>query len=754
MQQRRIVVTGLGIIGACGTGAAAVWESIRQGASGLRPLSLFSSIRYERILVGEVPADVDRLAGDVRGSRSDKLAWIAAREAVASAGLPLVGRDSEHGSLAGRRGVVLGATVGGMLGTEKFVRDLLQPRRASYGVLRFHECAASADLIARQFGAGGPVLAFSTACSGGALAIAAAAELIANDEADVVLAGGCDSLCRLTLNGFGSLLLLDPKGCRPFDAQRAGISLGEGAAVLVLEAAEIAAARGGTVLAELSGWGATCDAYHATAPQPDGDGALVAMRRALTRAKLSPTDVSYVNAHGTGTRDNDLMEGRALRRLFGDAPPPVSSTKPFFGHTLGASGAIKAVVSVLALRHQALPPNPGFDTVDPEIGIEPVRAYRPAALTHVMSNSFGFGGNNVVLVFSKPPAVVGQAPRLPSPGQRQPERLPYNFRFPIVGAGAVNPVGETTCEMRAPLPAGRAQVFACGEFGAEKELLAARRRRLSRLQQMTLVAARRCLPAQFDPALACVAIGTGLGSLNEAAAFVENLWRKDEREPLPQRFTNSVHNALAGQVAIELGVRGLNSTPTCHEISFETALWHALRELAAGTANLALAGAADELNPYAVAVGRRWGLPVPGEGAAVFALTGDAPSTPPLAYCDGVRTGRRTRDVAAEARWIADTVDLAKLDVLLTGANGWPSLDAEYAAVAEALGRMAGRKIVVGTYKQWCGEHYSASAFGFSVAIQLVRGEVRLAEQTGDCRLVALYTLSPHAQKALCVVGS
>jgi 3-oxoacyl-(acyl-carrier-protein) synthase len=364
---------------------------------------------------------------------------------------------------------------------------------------------------------------------------------------------------------------------------------------------------------------------------------------------------------------------------------------------------------------------------------------------------------------------------LPSPGQRQPERLPYNFRFPIVGAGAVNPVGETTCEMRAPLPSGRAPVFACGEFGAEKELPVARRRRLSRLQQMTLVAARRCLPAQFDPAHACVAIGTGLGSLNEAAAFVENLWRKDEREPLPQRFTNSVHNALAGQVAIELGARGLNSTPTCHEISFEAALWHALRELAAGTANLALAGAADELNPYAVAAGRRWGLPVPGEGAAVFALTTtdggprsvvaagtstdamlrgsvQAPRVPPMAYLHAVRLGRYTGDNEAEARWIADTVDLAKLDVLLTGANGWPALDAEYAAVAEALGRMAGRKIVVGTYKQWCGEHASASAFGFSVAIRLVRGEVRLAEQTGDCRRVALYTLSPHAQKALCVV--
>ncbi|HVM60831.1 MAG TPA: beta-ketoacyl-[acyl-carrier-protein] synthase family protein [Verrucomicrobiae bacterium] len=591
MTRRRVVITGLGIISAAGCGAGEVWQTVRNGRSGLRPLTLFSSPRYGHVPVGQVTADVDRLAGNVRGSRSDKLAWIAAREAVADAGGTLP---------ADRQGVVIGATVGGMLGTEKFVADRLRNRRASFGVLRYHECGASANLIARQLGARGPVLTFSTACSSGAMAIGAGGELIANGEADAVLAGGCDSLCRLTLNGFGSLLLLDPQGCRPFDAARAGICLGEGAAVLVLEAEETAAARGARVLAMLSGWGASCDAFHATAPQADGSGALAAMRAALARAGLSPAEVSYVNAHGTATRDNDAMEGRALRELFDGTMPPVSSTKRCFGHTLGASGAVKAVVCVRALQDQALPPSAGLGEADREIGIEPVREYRPATVRHVLSNSFGFGGNNVALVFSQTAAATPAT---------------ASGRIAIVGAGT-----------------------SAGDFVAEVN--PARRRRLSRLQQMTLAAAKRCLPSGVDPTRTCVAMGTALGALNEATAFVENLLTKNEAEPLPQRFTNSVHNALAAQVAIEFGLKKLNSTATCYEASFMAALWHATQELRAGTASAALVGAADESNAYATETEKRWGLPSMAEGAAVFCLATNPYPARPLAYLTSVRLGR------------------------------------------------------------------------------------------------------------------
>jgi 3-oxoacyl-(acyl-carrier-protein) synthase len=397
MSRRNPVITGSGIICAAGCGVAAVWESVRANRSGLGPLTLFSSPRYANHLVGQVRDNVDELAGNVRGSRSDKLSWIAAREALAAAGL-----ESGPGKInPARAGVMLGATVGGMLGTEKFLAALLRENKHRFGPLRFHECAGAADLCAGKIGALGPVATLSTACSAGAMAILAAAELIEQDEADLMLAGAGDSLSRLTLNGFGSLLLLDPNGCRPFDARRTGISLGEGAAMLVIEAEETALARGATILARLAGWGASCDAFHATAPQAEGRGALAAMQRALERGQLQPGEIDFVSAHGTATPDNDAMETRALKQLFGDHLPPVASVKRFFGHTLAASGAIKAVLAVQSLREQAVPGTPGFEFADADLGLEPVKEFRAQPVSRILSNSFGFGGNNVALVFER-----------------------------------------------------------------------------------------------------------------------------------------------------------------------------------------------------------------------------------------------------------------------------------------------------------------------------------------------------------------
>jgi len=657
-----------------------------------------------------------------------------------------------------------------VLGSEQFLSRLLREQRHRLGPLRFHECASSAELCARQIGAQGPCTTLSTACSAGTLAIAAAAELIEQDEADVVLAGASDSLCRLTLHGFGSLLLLDPNGCRPFDAARAGISLGEGAAVLVLEAQAVARARGAKPLAGVSGWGASCDAYHATAPQPDGDGALIAMQRALDRAGLPPPAIDYVNAHGTGTPDNDAMEATALRRLFGDRVPPFSSTKRFFGHTLAASGALKAVVCVQALQEQAIPPNPGFETVDPRIGLEPVRAFRSQRLAHVLSSSFGFGGSNAALVFSHPDTLAASPPSPRELGLAllSPRRPGH---YAVVGLGTVSPAGlsleevgaafrtggilPSGYELSAPWKAAPVRAYTCRTFAADEAIPPSRRRRLNRLQQMTIAAARRSLTTKRAPAeRACVAMGTGLGCLDDASAFGENLVAQNEGSPLPLRFTNSVHNALASQIALELDLKGLNSTVAHRETSFEAALWHATQEIELGHADLALVGAADELNRHAVAAGVRWGWwsvetpeirpfgyalrgrqrPLPGEGATVFALTEPEPGVEALAIVSAIRFGRWVRtdgslNATAEADWIQQTLardgdPLAEVDLLLTGANGWPWLDQKYQEVAEALSRLAGRLIPCGAYKQCCGEHASASAFGLLTAIGLVRGDI------------------------------
>jgi 3-oxoacyl-[acyl-carrier-protein] synthase-1/3-oxoacyl-[acyl-carrier-protein] synthase II len=655
------------------------------------------------------------------------LGWLAAREAIDSAQIDLQ-------NCGERAGVVLGGSVGGSFDSERFLTALIKRGQTRALPTRFYECSSTVELIADDFGLFGPSMAISTACSSGALAIATAAEMILAGEADLMLAGGSDSLSRMTWGGFHSLLLVDAAGCRPFDAHRAGMSLGEGAAVLVIEAEESARKRGAQVLARLSGWGASCDAHHSTAPHPEGAGALSAMQSAICRAGLDASAIGYVNAHGTGTRDNDLAESKALKALFGNRVPPVSSTKRFFGHALAASGAIEAVVCVQALRRQQLPPNPGFSTVDPAIGLEPITAMRSATLTHVMSNSFGFGGNNAVLIFSKPEALIST-------------RLSQSGPVTITGIGLIGPGKVGVREIAPPLPAGKVSVHDCGALDISM-LSANQRRRLSRMVQMALLAARRSYTPDPTKRVA-VAIGTGMGCLEAGGVFIENMIAKDEHEPMPSMFPGSVHNAPASQIAIDVGARALNSAPTSGEISFESALWQGICQLMTGEADCALVGAVDELNKYVLGIGKRWGMWTdqirPGEAAVVTSLVRPDNATPRLARVTAVRLGRYRRpfDAEREADWIESAVDLKKVEVLLNGAKGSPALDERYAAVADALSLRAGHTLDCQTYKHLCGEFHSASAFGFSRAVELVRQ---------GSRGVLMYTLSMRGGKALCFI--
>ncbi len=726
MSSRLSVVTGLGLVTSAGCGVNEVWPAITRGASGLKPLSLFESPRYGQILAGEIQQDLIALGAPLRGSRSDKLGWLAAREAIRSSGINL----DDGGD---RAGVLLGSSVGGSYDSERFLTTLIKQGKMRARATRFHECSSTVDIIADAFGFHGPSMAVATACSSGALAIGSAADLIQSGAADVMLAGGADSLSKMTWGGFHSLLLVDSAGCRPFDVNRGGMTLGEGAAFLVLESEAHAQKRGAKILARLSGWGASCDAHHATAPHPEGAGALAAMQSALRRAALEPSAIQYVNAHGTGTRDNDLAEAKALKALFGDRVPPFSSTKRFFGHALAASGAIEAVLCVEALRRQEMPPNPGFTTADPAIGLVPVTTLQPAPLTHVMSNSFGFGGNNAVLVFSRADTAVRTRP-------------PQWGPVAITGLGVIGPGQTRVREVEPPLPAGQVLAHDCGPLAEAALLSPNQRRRLSRLLQMAILAARRSHTTDPAQRLA-VAIGTGMGCMEDAGTFLENLISKDEREPMPARFPNSVHNSAAAQVAIDHAAHGLNSAPTAGEISFEGALWQAMSQLAAGEADCALAGAVDELSKYVLSIGKRWGVwtekTLPGEGAMVASLVRDESATAPLARVTALRLGRYRRpfDAEREADWIAAAVNLADVEVLLSGGGGYPVLDPRYAAVAAVLARRTGGRIAHETYKQQCGEFHAASAFGFSVAVDRVRQ---------GCRGLLLYTLSLRGGKALC----
>ena len=393
--RQKVVVTGMGIASPVGWTLQDTWAAIVLGRSGLKPLTLFPSQRCGKLPVGEVVGDVAERSGLARGSRSDHLAVWAARQAFADAGLSAGAFEADRGA------VVLGALTGGMMITDEFLANLHVEKKIDGSRLSDRACCNSTDRVAELLGLNGFRATISNACATGGAALSLGCDLLESGEADVVLAGGVDCLNRVVLNGFNSLMLVSSDGCRPFDAERKGMSVGEGAGVLVLETEQHATRRKARARAWLAGCGNTCDAHHASAPQPEGRGLFEAMRRALADADLPPSAVDYINAHGTGTADNDPAEGKAICRLFGEKPPPVSSTKRFFGHALAAAGAIEAIVCVLALENQAIPPNLGLRTPDPKIPLVPVAEYRKAKLDVVMSTSLGFGGNNSAVVLRR-----------------------------------------------------------------------------------------------------------------------------------------------------------------------------------------------------------------------------------------------------------------------------------------------------------------------------------------------------------------
>ena len=371
---------------AIGCGQAETLSALREKRSGIGPVKyLETSLRD--FPVGEAPLSNAELSARTGAPetwpRTTLLSVMALQEALVQAGM------MEGITLPDSLMLVSGTTVGGM--------DLSEKLYPAYSP--WHSCGASTDLAA-QFLGFSHATTLSTACSSAANAFIYAANLIRCGLAQRVVAGGAESLSDYHLNGFNSLMILDREWCRPFDASRAGLNLGEGAAFLVLETEESALERGAKPLAVLSGWGNACDAFHQTASSENGEGAFLAMSQALNRAGLKPSDIDYVNAHGTGTPNNDASESTALRRIFGDSLPPVSSTKPFTGHTTSASGSIEAVFCLLALQHGFLPPELNWKEADPNC-IAPYLGGEATAPKHILSNAFGFGGNDSSIILSR-----------------------------------------------------------------------------------------------------------------------------------------------------------------------------------------------------------------------------------------------------------------------------------------------------------------------------------------------------------------
>ena len=579
-------VSGYGIVCAIGNDASAVLRFLQAGQTGIGPMRYLQSCHKE-LPVGEVKLsneEMKRMLGldeSAIVSRTVLMGTLAIRQAIAD--LPLEGK---------RVVVISGTTVAGMDITERYFMQMRE-NDTLLPLLQKHECGSSTREMADLAGLrGAEVCTVSTACSSAVNAIILGAEILQHDEADIVLAGGSEALSRFHLNGFNSLMILDKEPCRPFDKNRAGLNLGEGAAFVVLQktsSGELCPSplgENGRGL-YIRGYANRCDAFHQTASSGNGEGAYLAMRDALQMAGLKPQDIQYINAHGTGTPNNDASESAAIRRVFGESVPPVSSTKGFTGHTTSASGSIETVISILALQNHFIPTNLGWQEQD-EACITPTGSPLSSALNNVLCNSFGFGGNDSAIVIGKEPA-----PLLPPAPDRGEEPLPEEEGFKIIGESSIlSPSGELEGAVREYISPGEA-------------------RRMGKLMKAATITSLRALREAGVETPDAIITATAYGMLETSEKFLFDMLENGEEALSPTLFMQSTHNTLSSAIAIRTKCHGYNVTYSQGKDSLEWALRDARRLIASGKARTVLVGCHDEATPTFQDFLRRMGKPVP-----------------------------------------------------------------------------------------------------------------------------------------------
>lgn len=610
-----IVITGIGLLTAVGGDVEESWSNILAGHCGIRQTTIVPIDREVKVAGqlsirldddGLVTADaLDALSEPPGQDRCIEIARRAAQEALAHAGLLDSGAYDPE-----RLGIVLGSSLGGQRLGERFHRQWVASGLASADghLLIDYPIDAVLNDLARRHNLRGPRCVQSNACAAGAVAIALALELLRDNRADAVLTGGVDPLAYLSFGGFQDLGALDPLGCAPY-SRSTGTTLGEGAGCLVLERRGAAEERGARPLAVVAGFGLSADAYHPTAPDPKGVGARAAMARALEMAGVSAGDVDYINGHGTGTPSNDVTEPRAIKDLFGPTPPPVSSTKSITGHTLGAAGAVEAVVSALAIRDGKLPPTvipPGAETI-PGLDVVPDQA-RDADVRVVVSNSFAFGGNNASLV-------------LAAPGIRHEQSPPSSRQVVITGIGALAGDAKNATDLASHFRErkrayggtfvdleGRG-LFPTAEIppanhrqGINPRLY----RKMDNLSRRAAVAASQVLKAR---ALSSAErSGTGVicatsGPIDSIETFERALIESGTGSA--RDFPNTVMNAAAGYVGLLNGLRGPTATHYGRGPASVTALYFAQRLIATGHADRIIVLSTDE-TPASMVAGYAW----------------------------------------------------------------------------------------------------------------------------------------------------
>lgn len=570
---KNIVITGEGIISAIGNDKATVLQSLLDGRSGIVEMKHLHSSHHE-LPVGEVQLSNDEMKAmlalpiEEQTSRTSLMGMLAVRQALAEAQLPETAPKN-------RRVVLIsGTTVGGMDITEQYY-DSFATSDEHLDCLKKHDCGSSTEEIAAMFGIS-ECTTISTACSSAANALILGANLLKTGQADLVIAGGSEALTRFHLNGFNSLMILDHEPCRPFDAQRAGLNLGEGAAFVVMETEASARERGAEIHAWLTGYGNACDAFHQTASSDNGEGAYRAMTEALEMAQLKPEDIDYVNAHGTGTPNNDLSESAALKRVFAEKMPLISSTKAFTGHTTSASGSIETVICLLAMQHHFVPANLRWEHQIPD-GITPTTGVKDVTLKHVVCNAFGFGGNDSSLILSA---------------------------VPVAGEESAAAISDDDIRVAAKVEITSEE--ALGEIRNYVKPLEARR--MGKIMKSSLLSSLKAMEQAGIEKPDAIITATALGCLENSELLLNQLQEEGEVMLKPTYFMQSTHNTIGSGIAIFTKCHGYNVTYTHGKDSLEWALRDARMLLKSGKAKSVLVGLHDETTPLYRSLMQRIGI--------------------------------------------------------------------------------------------------------------------------------------------------
>ena len=554
---KNIVITGEGIVSAIGNDKDAVLNSLRSNKTGIGEMIYLKSSHHE-IPVGEVKLSNEEMKAMLGYGASELISR------TTMMGMLAVGQAIEEAKLIHLQGLrivlINGTTVGGMDITEQYF-DTFAESDEYLGCLRTHDCGSCTQMIAERFGLFDDSTTISTACSSAANALILGANLIKAGEADIVVAGGCEALTRYHLNGFNSLMILDNEPCKPFDENRAGLNLGEGAAFVVLESEESARQRNATIHAYLTGYGNACDAFHQTATSDNGQGAFLAMKDALEMAHLSPEEIDYVNAHGTGTPNNDQTESAALKRIFENNMPKVSSTKSFTGHATSASGSIEVVICLLAMNNAFVPANIGWKN-PMNNGIIPTMGVEECDLKHVMCNSFGFGGNDSSIILSSKPS------------------------FDTTTTSHVD--GEI-CELSRVEITNEEQLCDLRNYVKPLEI-----RRMGKIIKSSLLSSLKALEQAGIECPDAIITATSLGCLENSERLLVQLHEEGEVMLKPTYFMQSTHNTISSNIAIHTKCHGYNMTYTHGAQSLEWALRDARMLLRSGKVRSVLVGLHDE----------------------------------------------------------------------------------------------------------------------------------------------------------------